>query len=72
MATIQDVKNKVGQLIEEKGLSYNNIALTLGKNPSYLQKFVTKASPKRLPEDFRRGLAMILNVDEQELTYYPT
>lgn len=71
MATIQDVKNKVGQLIEEKGLSYNNIALTLGKNPSYLQKFVTKDSPKRLPEDFRRGLAMILNVDEQELTDQP-
>ena len=71
MATIQEIKDKVGRLVEEKGLSYNNIALTLGKNPSYLQKFVKEASPKRLPEDFRRGLALILDVDEQELTDQP-
>lgn len=71
MATIQEIKDKVGRLVEEKGLSYNNIALTLGKNPSYLQKFVKEASPKRLPEDFRRGLALILDVDEQELSDQP-
>lgn len=71
MESIQDIKDKVGRLVEEKGLSYNNISLSLGKNPSYLQKFVKEASPRRLPEDFRRGLSLILNVEEQELTDLP-
>lgn len=71
MATIQEIKEKVGRLIAEKGLNYNNISLSLGKNPSYLQKFVKEDSPKRLPEDFRKGLSIILDIDEQELSDQP-
>lgn len=68
MASIQDIKQRVKKLMEEKGLKYNKVSLTLGKNPSYLQKFVKEKSPQRLDEDFRKGLAQILEVDEQELT----
>ena len=71
MATIEEIKQKVGKLVSERGLSFNKIAITLGKNPSYLQKFVKEKSPKRLDEDFRRKLAILLNVDEQELTDVP-
>ena len=71
MITIEDIKEKVGRLVAEKGLSYNYVSLKLGKNPSYLQKFVKEKSPKRLDEKFRKDLAILLDVDEQELTDIP-
>lgn len=71
MPSIQDIKKRVGDLMNEKGLNYSNVATQLGKNTSYLQKFVKEKSPKRLEENFRRGLAQILEVDEQELTDMP-
>ena len=68
MKNIEDVKAHVGQLVAEKGYSYNSLSIKLGKNPTYLQKFVKEKSPKRLDEEFRAKLAIILNVPEQELT----
>jgi hypothetical protein len=68
MRSIDEVKQRVGDLVAERGLSFNSISIKLGKNPSYLQKFVKEKSPKRLDEGFRHKLAILLNVDEQELT----
>ena len=65
MSKIDEVKQRVGELVAERGLSYNSISIKLGKNPSYLQKFVKEKSPKRLDEGFRHKLAILLNVDEQ-------
>ena len=71
MKTIEEVKEYVGKLVAEKGLSYNSISIRLGRNPSYLQKFVKEKYPKRLDEVFRRELALILDVPEEELTDRP-
>lgn len=71
MDKIQEIKEKVGRLVAERGLSFNSISLKLGKNQTYLQKFVKEKSPKRLDEAFRKDLAKILEVDEQELTDIP-
>lgn len=68
MDKIQEVKNRVKQLVIEKGLSFNNLSVSLGKNATYLQKFVKEKSPRRLDEEFRKKLAAILQVDEQLLT----
>lgn len=68
MDKIQEVKNRVKQLVTEKGLSFNNLSISLGKNATYLQQFVTRKSPRRLDEEFRKKLAAILQVDEQLLT----
>ncbi len=68
MDKIQEVKNRVKQLVIEKGLSFNNLSISLGKNATYLQQFVTRKSPRRLDEEFRKKLAAILQVDEQLLT----
>ncbi len=68
MSKVEEIKRRVGELVAERGLSYNSISIKLGKNPSYLQKFVKEKSPKRLDEGFRHRLAILLNVDEQELT----
>lgn len=71
MDKTDEIKQRVKALIEEKNLSYNYLSLKLGKNPTYLQQFITRKSPKRLDEAFRKKLAAELNVDEQELTDLP-
>lgn len=38
----------------------------LGRNPSYLQKFIRKGSPRKLEEQDRATLARFLGVSEQE------
>ena len=39
----------------------------LGKNPSYLQQFIRKGSPRKLDEEDRRTLAEFFGVPEAEL-----
>lgn len=68
MNKIKEIKEHVGSLIKERGLSYNALSLKYGKSGTYLHKFVTAKSPQRLDETFRKNLAEELNVPEQELT----
>ena len=68
MDKIFEIKQRVKNLIDERGISYNSLSLKLGKNQTYLHQFLTRPSPKRLDEDFRRKLAIELGVDEQQLT----
>lgn len=71
MDKISEIKEKVGNIVREKGLNVTSISVQLGKNPSYLQKFIKEKYPKRLEEEFRKKLAIVLNIDEQELTDRP-
>ena len=71
MEKIKQVKTRVGELIKERGLSLNSLSLQFGKSGTYLHKFINFDSPKRLDEDVRKKLALILDVDEQELTDRP-
>lgn len=71
MEKIKQVKARVGELIKERGLSLNSLSLQFGKSGTYLHKFINFDSPKRLDEDVRAKLAVVLNVDEQELTDRP-
>ena len=48
MEKIYEVKNRVKNLVEERGFSYNYLSLKFGKNPTYLQKFVEEKSPSRI------------------------
>ena len=34
---------------------------------SYLQQFIERGTPRRLPEEDRRNLAIALNIDERQL-----
>lgn len=68
MDKIKEIKEHVGSLIKERGLSYNSLSLKYGKSGTYLHKFVTAEAPKRLDEAFRKALAKELGVPEQELT----
>jgi len=54
-------------LCERHGTSLAALSGLLDRNPSYLQQFVRKGSPRRLAEDDRRKLARFFGVDESLL-----
>ena len=51
----------------ERGFSLAALSARIGRNAAYLQQYVERGTPRRLPEDDRRHLAIVLNVDEREL-----
>jgi hypothetical protein len=52
---------------KENGESLASLSNSLGMNPAYLQQFVRRGSPKRLPEEIRHDLAQLLSIEESEL-----
>ena len=54
------------ELSQERGVSLAALSELLGRNPSYLQKFVRKGPPRKLEEQDRATLARFLGVSEQE------
>ncbi len=54
-------------LSQERGVSLAALSELLGRNPSYLQQFIRKGSPRKLEEQDRATLAQFLGVGEEEL-----
>jgi phage repressor protein C with HTH and peptisase S24 domain len=55
------------ELAQARGVSLASLSDLLGRNPSYLQQFIRKGSPRRLEEEDRRKLAAFFGVGEEEL-----
>ncbi|MBO6525829.1 LexA family transcriptional regulator [Erythrobacter sp.] len=55
------------ELAEAGRTSLASLSTMLGRNPSYLQQFVRKGSPRKLEEADRRRLAEFFGVSEVEL-----
>ena len=62
-----DAREKLAILAQERGSSLAALSRMIGRNPSYLQQYITKGSPRKLEEDDRRHLAQFFDVDESEL-----
>ena len=45
------------RLIRERGEAYAGLSRLIGKNPSYIQQFIKRGSPKKLEEQDRQRLA---------------
>ena len=58
---------KLVELAEAGRTSLAALSALLGRNPSYLQQFVRKGSPRKLEEADRRKLAEFFGVSEVEL-----
>lgn len=67
MSESEDVRARVARLAGERGRSLSELSIHIGRNVSYLGQYVHRGTPRRLPEDDRRHLAMVLDVDEREL-----
>ncbi|MBT0669689.1 LexA family transcriptional regulator [Novosphingobium profundi] len=61
------VRTRLLELAEARGASLSALSRMLGKNPSYLQQFIRKGSPRKLEEVDRAALARFFRVSEQEL-----
>ncbi len=61
------VRLRLLELADARGVSLAALSRMLGKNPSYLQQFVRKGSPRKLEETDRATLARYFRVDEAEL-----
>jgi len=55
------------ELSQERGVSLAALSELLGRNPTYLQQFIRKGSPRKLEEQDRATLARFLGVGEEEL-----
>lgn len=55
------------ELSQARGVSLAALSELLGRNPSYLQQFIRKGSPRKLEEQDRATLARFFGVGEQEL-----
>lgn len=64
---LDPVRSNLLTLSKDSGLSLANLSNSLGKNPAYLQQYVRRGSPKKLPEELRYELATLLSVDEEVL-----
>lgn len=64
---IDPARRRLLELAEERRVSLSRLSQMLGKNPSYLQQFVRKGSPRRLEEQDRGMLARFFGVAEEEL-----
>ena len=60
-------RKRLLELSQERGASLKSLSEMLGRNPSYLQQFITKNSPKKLEEQDRRTLARFFGVSEDKL-----
>ena len=64
---VADSRTRLMELVEAQGVSLSGLSALLGRNPSYLQQFVRKGSPRKLEEGDRRTLARFFGIDEAEL-----
>lgn len=60
-------RERLLELSREKGSSLAGLSEMIGRNPTYLQQFIRKGSPRKLEEDDRRILAEFFGVSESQL-----
>jgi phage repressor protein C with HTH and peptisase S24 domain len=64
---MDSVRELVVGRLAEIGETLKSASEKLGRNHAYLQQFVQRGTPARLPEDVRRDLAALIGVDEAAL-----
>lgn len=60
-------RERLLELSLEKGSALSRLSEMIGRNPTYLQQFIRKGSPRKLEEKDRRMLAEFFGVAELEL-----
>ncbi len=61
----------VDTLTRRPDLDLKKLSLAIGRNHAYLQQYLTRGSPRELPEAARQGLAPLLGVTPDELRARP-
>lgn len=66
-SSLQGPRARLLELSQMRGVSLTALSDLLGRNPSYLQQFIRKGSPRKLEEQDRATLARFFGVAEEEL-----
>ena len=64
---MENVREELDRLIQQRHYGYAAISRMLGRNASYIQQFIKRGSPRKLDDEDRRRLAAFFGVDEQTL-----
>lgn len=62
-----DARQVLQQLCLERGEDFASLSRLIGRNPAYVQQFIRRGTPRRLPEAERRTLARYFGVAESLL-----
>jgi hypothetical protein len=62
-----DARELLEQLCRERGQDYASLSRLIGRNSAYIQQFIRRGTPRRLPEQERRVLARHFGIAEQLL-----
>lgn len=62
-----DARQMLEQLCRDRGQDYASLSRLIGRNSAYIQQFIRRGTPRRLPETERRLLARHFGVAEQML-----
>ena len=63
----EDPRAALARLIAENAEDFAGLSKLVGRNPTYIQQFIKRGSPKKLPETERGILARCFGVDESVL-----
>lgn len=67
MANLEIIRKRLEKLIINKGYSFREVSLKIGRKDSYIQQYIKYGFPKRLNEIDRRKICLLLDVEEKEL-----
>ena len=62
-----DPRATLERLCEERGEDFAGLSRLVGRNPAYIQQFIRRGTPRRLPEAERRTLARYFDIPESLL-----
>ena len=63
----EDPRAVLDRLVVDNGDDYAGLSKLIGRNAAYVQQFIKRGTPKRLPEAERGILARYFGVDERIL-----
>lgn len=64
---MDSVRKLLQRLVDDRGLKWSEVSLKIGKNHAYMQQFMKRGVPAKLPEDARSKLAEMFGLDETVL-----
>ena len=64
---MESVRKRLAEVIQNRGLTYKEVSLAIGRNHSYIQQFIERKIPRTLKESDRMKLAKELGISEAEL-----
>ena len=63
--TLDAPRMAVATALQQAGITLKEASRTLGRNDAYLQQYLYRGSPRRLPEDMRYALAALVGCDQR-------